>query len=190
MVEIGFPRFALIAVTLLGCLDAAAAEPNATSTSWVLERGRDIPSRLKRTPQLRMEGQKLSGSTGCNSFTAALVDKADKRIAIEQVALTRKLCAAKLDQVETAFVRSLNETEYLEEKGKRLTFLSGKRQPLLVWTRSKSAAQRAAPRKSYARARHHQRHVRVRRHQRIASVTYRGCWGWLMGAPARRAQTF
>jgi len=145
MVEIRFPLFALIAVTLLGCLDAAAEEPNSTSTSWVLERGRDIPARLKRTPQLRMEGQKLSGSTGCNAFTAALVDKPDKRIAIEQVALTRKLCATTLDQVETAFVRALNETEYLEQKGKRLTFLSGKRQPLLVWMPSKSAAQRSAP---------------------------------------------
>lgn len=39
-------------------------------------------------------------------FTAAVVDKVDKRIAIEQVALTR---AAKLDQVETVFVRALEE---------------------------------------------------------------------------------
>lgn len=195
MADLRYVLFALVGVILLGCPGSSAEEPKgaaAKATSWILERGRDIASRPSRTPKLNMDGKKLSGSTGCNSFTAALVDKADNRIAIEQVALTRKLCAEKLDRVETAFVRALEDTAYLEQNGKRLTFLSGKREPLLVWTRSKSSAQRAVRSSRYARVRHHhhRRHARVRHHRRSASVAYRGCWGWLTGVPARRAMVF
>jgi heat shock protein HslJ len=192
MAGMRYGLFALAAVILSGWPDASAqpTAPAPTATSWVLERGRGIPSRLKRTPQLRMEGQKLSGSTGCNAFTAALVDKGEKRVAIEQVALTRKLCAPRLDKVETLFVRALEETQYLEQKGRRLMFLSAKRQPLLVWTRSKSAAQRSAPARRYARVRRHRRHARVRHHRRSAEFVYRGCRGWLAGAPVSRARVF
>ncbi len=184
MVDTRYALLTCIAIILLASANALAAEPKgpaAKATSWVLERGRDIPPRLKRTPQLHMEGEKLSGSTGCNSFTAAVVDKADKRIAIEQVALTRKLCAAKLDQAETAFVRALDETAYLEQKGSKLIFLSGKRLPLLVWTRSKSAAQRAS------KVRDRRRLVRVSPRQRSARTVYRGC---LWGDAAGRGRVF
>ena len=184
--------FAFIAVILLGCLDSAAAQPRGpepTATTWVLQRGRDIPKRPPRTPKLHMDGKKLSGSTGCNSFTAALVEKADKRIAIEGVALTRMLCADNLDKIETAFVRALEDTQYLEEKGRKLTFLSGKREPLLVWTRSqKSAAPRAMPGKRSARHSPLRRYARLRHQRRSAFVAYRGCWGWLTSAPARGAR--
>ena len=190
--------FVPIVVVLLGCPSASADEPKdkvatpaPAATSWVLERGRDIPARLKRRPQLNLEGPKLSGSTGCNDFTAALVDKADKadkRIAIEQVALTRKLCAPAQDRVELAFVRALEETRYLEHKGARLTFLSDKRQALLVWTTGKSGAVLPAQRRRLgARARHSRRGLHVRPHWRRTPVAWRGCWGWQPYAPGRRA---
>jgi len=193
--------FVPIVIVLLACPRASADEPKAkaaapapATTSWVLERGRDIPARLQRRPQLNLEGPKLSGSTGCNAFTAALVDKAkkdekaDKRIAIEQVALTRKLCAPAQDRVELAFVRALEETRYLEHKGARLTFLSDKRQTLLVWTSGKSGAVRPATRRRLgARARRHRGYVRVRPFWRRTPVAWRECWGWQPDAPGPRA---
>jgi len=139
-------------VCLWGPVPGASAQPAATT--WVLQKGQNIPSRLARKPRLLMEGQKLSGSTGCNSFTATVSDKGDKRIAIERVALTRMLCAPAQNKIERAFVQALGQTEFLEQKGQRLTFLSGKRQPLLVWTRNgKSATKRRPARRThYARA--------------------------------------
>jgi heat shock protein HslJ len=197
-----YALFAPVALILLGCPDASAQEAKdkapapPPAASWVLERGRDIPARLKRRPQLNMEGAKLSGSTGCNSFTAALVDKAgkgdkagtaDKHIAIEQVALTRKMCAPAQDRVELAFVRALGETRYLEHKGQRLTFLSDKRQALLVFTSGKSGAVRPAHGRRHAgRARSHRRHLRVRHNWRRAPYAQRGCGGWRLGGPVRR----
>jgi hypothetical protein len=116
-----------------------------------------------------------------------VVGKADKRIAIEQVALTRKLCAEKLDRIETAVVRALEETQFLEQQGKRLVFLSGTRQTLLVWAPPQKAT-RAVKRGRYVvRPRHPRRHIRMRQIRR-AAVVYRGCWGWIGGAPVRRGR--
>lgn len=186
-------RFAIcicVSALFFGAAGAYAAEPSkaaSAATNWVLKVGRDIPSRTKRTPVLRVEGQKLSGSTGCNAFTATLVNKADKRIAVEQVALTRKLCAATLDRVETAVVRALGKSEYLEQKGNRLMFLSSKREPLLVWTRNKSTAKRPASRKRYA----HSRRLAHRGQRHRWSNGRRECWGWRpTTVSTRRARVF
>lgn len=176
---------AALLVLLCVARHAHSASGDGETTNWVLQRGQQIPSRTQRMPQLRMEQQKLSGSTGCNSFTATLSDKGDKRMAIEQVALTRMLCAPAQNKIETAFVRALRETEYVQQKGKKLTFLSGKKQPLLVWARNhnsgkarsrKTAATRPASRKRYARTHHGQR-AAVVHHRRRTTVDRHICPG-------------
>ena len=160
---------------------AHGASRDGGVTSWVLRRGQDIPSPPGGIPKLRMEGQKLSGTTGCNSFTASVSNKGDKRVAIEEVALTRMLCAPRQNKIEAAFVRALRETAYLEQQSKKLTFLSDKRRPLLVWTRnSKSAVKRPARRIQHARARHRQR----------VAVAHRGCRGWWTTGRTRRGRVF
>src|SRR5262245_40399810 len=93
------PAAMLLALLLGLCADAAAGSAQPAATTWVLQKGQEIPSRLIRKPRLRMEREKLSGSTGCNSFTAAVSNKGDKRIAIERVALTRMLCAPAQNKV-------------------------------------------------------------------------------------------
>jgi heat shock protein HslJ len=185
--------FAPVAAVLLAGLDASANEPKAKAgagTAWVLDHGRDIPARLKRRPHLAMDGAKLSGSTGCNNFSAALVDKADKdkadkgdkQVAIEQVALTRKLCAPAQDRIEIALVRALEETRYLEHKGRRLTFLSEKHQALLVWTSGTPDAVRPAQRRRRAGRARQRRSMGAQHHWRRLPF-WRGC-GW--SVPRRR----
>jgi heat shock protein HslJ len=144
-------RLAALVVVYLAFVGAdctsAAAKP--AGKPWVLERGRDIPSTQLSKPTLRVQGQQLSGSTGCNAFTATLSKRPDKRVAIEQVSQTRKLCGPRESEVEAAFVRALSETEFLKQEGGRLTFLSGSREVLLVWTSTdKSTRSRSARRKS------------------------------------------
>lgn len=122
---------------LLCAMPEGAARPAAAS-NWVLQKGRDIPRRTARRPMLRMHGANLSGSTGCNNFTATMTRRRGKRVAIERVALTRKLCAPERDRTERALVQALGKTAYLRRKGRTLTFLSGKGRPLLVWQRHRS----------------------------------------------------
>src|SRR5262249_52164767 len=73
---------------------------------------------------------------------ATLNDRAEKRVAISDVALTRKLCAPPASDNERAIVQAFNKTEYIEEGADRLTFLSGAREPLLVWKPVQKAAER------------------------------------------------
>ena len=113
--------------------DAANAAREVAESSWVLKQGRDIPPPQSQKPELRMQGSKLSGSTGCNNFTATLSEEPNERVAIKQVALTRMLCEAKQNTVETAVVRALEETQFISQQGQTLTFLSGEKVPLLVW---------------------------------------------------------
>jgi heat shock protein HslJ len=97
-------------------------------------------------PQLTVEGQALSGSTGCNSFTSTLTRQSDAKVHIDRPALTRKFCRGKQQGVENAFVDALAQTEFLEQRDDRLTFLSGARQPLLVWQPFRASGQaRALP---------------------------------------------
>src|SRR5262249_50989795 len=99
---------------------------------WSLEQGRGIAAEQITGPSLTLEGQQLSGSTGCNAFTAT-ISEVGERVKIDNLSLTRKLCAPRRDATERAFVSALGQTEYLDRKPERLTFLSGKREPLLVW---------------------------------------------------------
>jgi len=143
-----FAQCARLLAALLSLLAAPVGAGQATQ-SWVLDRGREIPSPQPSRPTLRVQGQKLSGSTGCNSFTATLSERPDKRVAIEQVSQTRKLCGPRENAMEAAFIRALSQTEFLQQERGRLTFLSGKREVLLVWTRADRAL-RARSRRSSA----------------------------------------
>jgi heat shock protein HslJ len=138
-------------VTTGAAIDQAAAK--STSGLWVLDRGHEFPSPVPKRPTLRMTGQGLSGSTGCNEFTATLSQKGEKRIAIEDLSQTRKLCGPKESEVEAAFVRALSQTEYLRSEHGRLTFLSGKRETLLVWKRADPNARSHPTRRKFVHRR-------------------------------------
>jgi len=148
--------------------DGASAAREPAATSWVLKQGKDIPSPQPRKPELRMQGAKLSGTTGCNNFTATLSEEPDKRVAIKQVALTRMLCEEKLNSIETALVRALEQTQLISRQGRTLTFLSSDKAPLLVW----QSRHKASPARHRARKKAHRR---SRAHRR-GSVRAHGCF--------------
>jgi heat shock protein HslJ len=118
----------------------SASPEKKGATAWVLQKGRDIPSAPARKPTLRIEGDKLSGSTGCNNFTATVMKRDGTRVAIEQVATTRMLCEPAQNQIEVAFVAALRQTEFMTEQGTTLTFSSAEKAALLVWKRQRAAS--------------------------------------------------
>ena len=115
------------------CTSSREGEAQSPSeTAWLLEQGRGIAPEQLTGPTLTRQGLRLSGSTGCNSFTATIAATGE-HVKIEDVSLTRKLCAPRRNETERAFVAALGQTEYLEEQKDRLTFFSGTREPLLIW---------------------------------------------------------
>jgi heat shock protein HslJ len=153
--------------------DASSAPPEAGTSTWVLQKGRDIPLLQARKPMLRMEGDKLSGSTGCNNFTAIVSRRAEQRVTIEQVALTRMLCEPKQNTIEKAFVGALRQTEFINRQGSTLTFLSVEKLPLLVWKRQGTAS---VGKQARRRAAHVRALKRKRMNQRVVMVQRVGCF--------------
>jgi heat shock protein HslJ len=117
-----------------------AAEPES---NWVLEKGRDVGEPVQQ-PQLRMEGDRLSGTTGCNRFTARVTEQPDKRVSIANVTTTRMMCAPKENDNERAILRAFQDTQYLARDGARLIFKSAAQESLLDWKQA-GAQQGAAP---------------------------------------------
>jgi heat shock protein HslJ len=141
MARIAAYRVGLIGLVILG-LVASTAAAQTSERSWVLEKGQGFTT-IKNSPaSLTVNDKQISGSTGCNTFRATLSERAEKRVAISDVALTRKLCAPPANDNERAIVQAFNKTEYIEEGADTLTFLSGAREPLLVWKPAKKAAER------------------------------------------------
>ena len=163
-----------LGLLVLAWSDEATAAREPAASSWVLKQGRDVPSPQPRKPELRMQGAKLSGTTGCNNFTATLSEETDKSVAIKQVALTRMLCEDKQNAVETAFVRALEQTKFISRQRRSLTFLSAEKTPLLVWqSRHKPSAGRSlSAGRSFVRSK--KAHRRPPAHRR-AAVRVRGC---------------
>jgi heat shock protein HslJ len=136
MARIAAYRVGLFGLIVLGFI-ASTAAAQTDERSWVLEKGQGVKS-LKDSPaSLTLTDKGLSGSTGCNTFRATLSERAEKRVAINDVALTRKLCAPPVSDNERAIVQAFNKTEFIEQKADTLTFLSGSRETLLVWKAAK-----------------------------------------------------
>jgi heat shock protein HslJ len=143
MARLAAYRVGLIGLVLLGLVGTTAAA-QTSDHAWVLEKGQGFKT-LKDSPaSLTLNDKQLSGSTGCNTFRATLSERAEKRVAINDVALTRKLCAPPASDNERAIVQAFNKTEFIEEKADTLTFLSGSRETLLVWKPTKTGSVRAA----------------------------------------------
>jgi len=133
-------RIAAYRAGLIGfvfCLVASTAAALTSERSWVLEKGQGFRTLKNNPASLTLNDNRLSGSTGCNTFRATLSERAENRVAIKDVALTRKLCAPPESDNERAIVEAFNKTEFIEEGADRLTFLSGSREPLLVWKPAK-----------------------------------------------------
>jgi heat shock protein HslJ len=124
---------ALLVAAITAANTSDTAQSEGSGKRWQLKSGRNLPAAGTAQPSLTIEGQKLSGTTGCNHFNATFAEDANKRVTIQQIALTRKLCGAKENSIETAVVRAMRETTFVRQDDRTLTFLSEERQPLLVW---------------------------------------------------------
>src|SRR3979409_1674361 len=98
--------YSTTAAILLAAMAAAASSSSAQTAgnSWVLEKGQGVSTATDSPASLTLDDKQMSGSTGCNTFRATIADRPDKRVAISDVALTRKLCAPEANNNERAIV--------------------------------------------------------------------------------------
>ena len=80
--------------------------PELEGVPWVLVAGIDVEGWAAFAPSATLDGQRISGSTGCNRFTAAYaLDGA--ALAVGPVAATRMACPPPAEAVERAYAGAL-----------------------------------------------------------------------------------
>ena len=152
---------ALTALTGCGSDDGASPSTSASDTAgaadapawaardWILQPdGTSIPLAEGADVVLRLDGAELSGSSGCNRYTAE-VEVEGARLALGTIASTSMACAdPAVNETEAAFLAALQEVDEVALDGDRLVLSGG---PVTLALRSCLPCPRRAPTSSMAR---------------------------------------
>ncbi len=104
-----------------------------TDKYWKLVELRGQPvGQVEAEPHLilQADGKRVTGFSGCNSFTGEYtLDAAKSRISFEKVAMTRRFCSSGMD-VERQFSEVLTKTDNYSRTGDSLSLNRGRMAPL------------------------------------------------------------
>jgi heat shock protein HslJ len=103
-------------------------------------RPRQIPSGESSNPiQMIFDanGERLSGSTGCNRFTARITEDA-RGFRLDQIVSTRMACAPQRMELENDFLYELNDYRTIVRNGDQLLMIGADRQVLSFMQQSTS----------------------------------------------------
>ena len=114
------------------------------NTKWELTRWNLPPNsngevRMRQIPQgdasnpiqiiFDANGQRLSGSTGCNRFTATL-DEDARGFSLKQIASTKMACSPQRMELESDFLYQLNDYRSIVRNGDQLLMIGSDREVL------------------------------------------------------------
>jgi len=120
----------LIAVLLLA---ACSAANELAGTSWTLISLNGQPTLPNTRPTLRLEGDRLSGSDGCNSFSGSYSASGRSFRLTGPLASTMMACEEPLMNQASAYLAALSQAaSYTLENG-QLTLLDGAGKALAVF---------------------------------------------------------
>jgi heat shock protein HslJ len=95
-------------------------------------RARQIPQGENSNPiQLVFDanGERISGSTGCNRFTARITEDA-RGFTLDQIASTKMACTAQRMELENDFLYELNDYRTIVRNGNQLLIIGADREVL------------------------------------------------------------
>ena len=132
--------------------NAKTSPPSAElrNTKWELTRWNLAPNsngevRTRQIPQgeasnpiqvvFDANGQRVSGSTGCNRFTASL-DEDSRGFTLKQIAATKMACTPQRMELENDFLYELNDYRSIVRNGDQLLMIGADREVLSFTQRS------------------------------------------------------
>lgn len=108
-------------------------------TRWNLPPNNNGEVRARQIPQgdasnpiqiiFDVNGQRLSGSTGCNRFTA-MVDEDARGFSLKQIASTKMACSPQRMELENDFLYQLNDYRSIVRNGDQLLMIGADREVL------------------------------------------------------------
>ena len=123
------------------------------NTKWELVRWNLAPNargevRTRQIPQgdngnpiqlvFDIKGERLSGSTGCNRFTARISEDG-RGFTLDQIASTKMACSPARMELENDFLYELNDYRTIVRNGDQLLMIGADREVLSFMQRSNSA---------------------------------------------------
>ncbi len=157
-----FVVFSSLGITLLsGCANvippcgAKTSPPSSElrNTKWELTRWNLPPNsngevRTRQIPQgdasnpiqliFDANGQRVSGSTGCNKFTAQL-DEDSRGFTFTKIASTKMACTPQRNELENDFLYELNDYRSIVRNGDQLLMIGADREVLSFTQRSNTS---------------------------------------------------
>ena len=100
----------IAALALAGCAGGSLAG-RLSNHEWRAIDVNGFPVVAGSAPTIRMADGRISGTTGCNTYTGAYETASRERIRISGVATTRKACEAPLMDQERRFTAILNSAQ-------------------------------------------------------------------------------
>ena len=108
-------------------------------TRWNLPPNNNGEVRARQIPQgdasnpiqiiFDVNGQRLSGSTGCNRFTAT-IDEEARGFSLKQIASTKMACSPQRMELENDFLYQLNDYRSIVRNGDQLLMIGTEREVL------------------------------------------------------------
>ncbi len=116
------------------CRPAAQQTP-ITTNDWILTTlaGQPVPEGIV-TAEVS-DGNQVSGSAGCNQYTASFTTSGDSIQFSDEIATTRMACADPLMQLESAYLAALGKAASYQVAGENLTLLDSQGNELVTFTK-------------------------------------------------------
>jgi heat shock protein HslJ len=83
-------------------------------------------------------GERISGSTGCNRFTARITEDA-RGFTLDQIASTKMTCTAQRMELENDFLYELNDYRSIVRNGDQLLIIGADREVLSFMQKNNAA---------------------------------------------------
>ena len=109
---------------------AASGGPALEGTPWVLASGVDVPGWEAHAPSAQFADGRLSGSSGCNRYSADYTLDGDA-LTLGPAVATKMACPGTAGAVETAFTGTLGRATGWRMDGEQLVLVDGEDEELL-----------------------------------------------------------
>ena len=110
---------------------------NNIQGTWTVSEIKDITkealSKNRKTPFLKIEGEKISGNNGCNNYFSSILNIDEKSLEFSHFGETRMMC---LDmKISDTFGASISIIETYTVDKKTLTFFNTEGEKVLIFTK-------------------------------------------------------
>ncbi|ARV15780.1 hypothetical protein BTO07_11810 [Polaribacter sp. SA4-12] len=110
---------------------------NSVQGTWTVSEIKDITketlSNHRKTPFIKIEGEKISGNNGCNNYFSSILNIDKKSLEFSHFGETRMMCPDM--KISNTFGKSISKIETYTVDKETLTFFNAEGEKVLIFTK-------------------------------------------------------